>query len=192
MKNLKRDYYIPSNGIKETYEDVKCDVYKYETIGSPCVSIFSGKRVKPVVLYRFETEEKRSIFIEKFIQKERIFWEKREEEKRILKDKELKEISELKVGDIFVSSWGWEQTNIDAYQLIELKNKTGTFREIALKSLSQTSWGSDICAPIKDDFLENSKPFKKILKGNYIRLSSFQHARKIVDKDRTFHRSWYA
>ena len=29
----------------------------------------------------------------------------------------------VKVGDVFVDSWGWEQTNIDFYEVVALKGK---------------------------------------------------------------------
>ena len=30
----------------------------------------------------------------------------------------------VKVGDVFVDSWGWEQTNIDFYQVVGLRGKS--------------------------------------------------------------------
>lgn len=37
---------------------------------------------------------------------------------------------DIKVGDIFYNSWGWEQTNIDFYQVISTTAKTITLRQI--------------------------------------------------------------
>jgi hypothetical protein len=52
----------------------------------------------------------------------------------IKKLKEVKPYTEpkhdIKVGDIFYNSWGWEQTNIDFYQVISTTAKTITLRRI--------------------------------------------------------------
>ena len=33
------------------------------------------------------------------------------------------------------NSFGYDQTNVDAYQLISIKGKTGVFREVALQTV---------------------------------------------------------
>ena len=57
------------------------------------------------------------------------------------------------LGDIFYSSWGYDQTNIDFYQVVELKGKHTLVlrRNKAKKGLSQTSWNG-YTRPIRDEF----------------------------------------
>ena len=38
----------------------------------------------------------------------------------------------LRVGDILYSSWGWEQTNIDFYQVIAIRGSAVDLRQIAM------------------------------------------------------------
>lgn len=39
----------------------------------------------------------------------------------------------FKIGQVLYDSWGWEQTNIDFYEIVEIKNKSIVIREIASK-----------------------------------------------------------
>lgn len=59
----------------------------------------------------------------------------------------------IKIGDIFYNDWGWEQTNIDFYQVVKTTAKTITLRRVKDTSNDYNSYqmsGSKI--PIKDDF----------------------------------------
>lgn len=47
--------------------------------------------------------------------------------------KEEQPLPTVKVGDIFVSSWGYDQTNIDYYKVVNVKNKTAILAEIGQK-----------------------------------------------------------
>ncbi len=40
-------------------------------------------------------------------------------------------VPNVKVGDIFVADWGYDQTNIDFYKVIAMKKKTATFVKLA-------------------------------------------------------------
>lgn len=59
----------------------------------------------------------------------------------------------VKVGDIFSASWGYEQTNIDFYQVIALRGKT----QVVLAAIGAYSRQDGFCSamvkPKKDDFL---------------------------------------
>jgi hypothetical protein len=96
------------------------------------------------------------------------------------------------VGDIFVASWGYEQTNVDAYQVVEKKGATVTLREIALQTVegSQVSHGmADQVVPVKDAFI--GEEFKKRLTGRGINIDSVRYASPMGERE-SFYRSWYA
>jgi hypothetical protein len=96
------------------------------------------------------------------------------------------------VGDIFVASWGYEQTNVDAYQVVEKKGATVTLREIALQTVegSMVSHGmADQVVPVKDEFI--GAPFKKRLTGRGINIDSVRYASPMGERE-SFYRSWYA
>jgi len=94
------------------------------------------------------------------------------------------------VGDIFVASWGWEQTNVDAYQVVTKKGATVTLREIALKSVEGSEgFMSDRVVPVKDAFI--GEEFKKRITGRGINISDCQYA-TLAEEGKDFYRSWYA
>lgn len=96
----------------------------------------------------------------------------------------------VKEGDIFVASWGWEQTNIDAYQVVAKKGATVTLREITTASVEGTEgFMSDQCVPVKDAFI--GEEFKKRITGKYINIDDVRMA-SLAEEGKTFYRSWYA
>ena len=96
----------------------------------------------------------------------------------------------VKEGDIFVASWGWEQTNVDAYQVVAKKGATVTLREIALESVEGSeAFMSDRVVPVKDAFI--GEEFEKRITGRGINISDCQYASPMGDRE-DFYRSWYA
>lgn len=67
----------------------------------------------------------------------------------------------VKIGDIFSFSWGYEQTNINYFQVVGLKGtKQVIIREIAYKITETTGYESYKVAPCKDGFLSSSQFIK--------------------------------
>lgn len=63
----------------------------------------------------------------------------------------------FKKGDILHHSWGWEQTNCDFYQVVEVKKASVVLRKIAAETvLGSEGFMSDRRMPVKDKFLENA------------------------------------
>ncbi|MCR4654739.1 MAG: hypothetical protein K5770_00690 [Lachnospiraceae bacterium] len=58
----------------------------------------------------------------------------------------------VKIGDVFCDSWGYDQTNIDFYQVVDLRGAT----QVVLKPIKKTSrsvgWCSDMVKPEKNSF----------------------------------------
>ena len=76
----------------------------------------------------------------------------REEEPKKAKPEPVNKYG-VKVGDVFYDSWGYEQTNIDFYQVIALRGKT----QVVLAAIGAYSRQDGFCSamvkPKKDDFL---------------------------------------
>jgi hypothetical protein len=86
----------------------------------------------------------------------------------------------LQIGDILVSSWGYDQTNVDYYQVTRLYGKAIGIREIGKKYLSSDGSGSDKVAPDQGAFV--GPEMKKIPRGGYggasVKINSFASAHK--------------
>ena len=60
----------------------------------------------------------------------------------------------VKVGDMFCDIWGYEQTNVDFYQVVDLKGSTTVVLKPVNKNARMIGDMSYMVSPIKDDFLE--------------------------------------
>ncbi len=113
--------------------------------------------------------------------------------KKRIKDKILAETNrkEINVGDLFATSWGYEQTNVDFFQVIEKVSATRVkVQRINLKVNEMTSWASDNISPIKDDFI--GEPMIKTINkyGNISKIDIYEHTGYKTHEGARHHRSW--
>jgi hypothetical protein len=110
---------------------------------------------------------------------------KNEKQKRMDAKKNYQTIS--KPGTIFCHSWGWEQTNIDYYQVVEVLGRTTVIiQQITTKILPHEKEGyssmSGMAVPVPDAFTKDSKPMKKRVSKSgtegqeYISMNSYSSA----------------
>lgn len=123
---------------------------------------YRGKSNKPVFNYRFVSKAARDRHVQIWIQEE-IEDMKRKEDRAKTKKEALKNLEHpFQVGVIVYDSWGYEQTNIDWYQVVECKGRSVVLREIA-GNYEETGFMSGHTSPVKDAFLENHEPVKKLV-----------------------------
>ena len=117
--------------------------------------------------------------------------DKIKEERKAKRAAERKAAQEsVKEGDIYVASWGWEQTNIDAYQVVEKKGASVVIREIAVRSIEGSEqFMSDRVVPVKNAFI--GEPIKKRIVGKHINVDDVRCALP-AEEGKEFYRSWYA
>lgn len=70
-------------------------------------------------------------------------------------EKAARYMEQVKVGDFFVCSWGYEQTNIDFYQVVKKTAKTVTIRPVASTG-EDTGWCTREVVPVKDAFTSDA------------------------------------
>jgi hypothetical protein len=119
--------------------------------------------VKYAVNYRFRTEAQRDEYYAK--------WAGDLERKaadrvaRAAKKKEVRAnmVNPFKVGDIFYDSWGYEQTNIDFYQVVEAGPKSVVIREVAQSGQNERGYSpmSEMVSARPNEFI--GEPVKKPL-----------------------------
>ena len=144
---------------------------------------------KDVFHYRFKSEEKRTEYVNKWLENfKQSQANKIKRKEQAKKDKE-QAIKNIKEGDIFCYSWGWEQTNVSFYQLISRKGKSSAVvREIALESVEECSWASDYVKPLKDNFISGEETVR--LSGDYFKRPHGYAS--LIGDTKKFYRSWYA
>ena len=67
---------------------------------------------------------------------------------------------EVSVGDIFYNSWGYDQTNVDWYQVTRKTSKTVFMKRIR-KNYKEDGFMSGNCVPVKDSFVPDAQEFGK-------------------------------
>ena len=92
----------------------------------------------------------------------------------------------LALGDILVSSWGYDQTNIDFYQVVGFTPSGKSVKLIAIESehVETTGFMSERVRPCPGCPVDGAKSFTKRINPDrdYIALTSYSYARK-VDRD---------
>lgn len=135
-----RDFYRPraSWGAAHirvrTYEDLPgTEVWLYERPpGTPLAMVFGGKRSKPDWHQKFGTAERRERAIANYLDGERARVASQAERRA-----KLNAPHEFEPGQLFVESWGYDQTNIDFYKLEKTRGKTmGYIVPIGSKTVS--------------------------------------------------------
>ena len=112
----------------------------------------SKKQVKPAFNYRYRSISERDEKVNNFIAN----MQTREAEKKAKRAARKTFKHDFKIGDIFCSSWGYDQTNVDFMQVVAITNKTVTIKEIAEKSVNKEGYScmSDFRMPVKDSFVD--------------------------------------
>lgn len=107
---------------------------------------------------------------------------------------------DFKVGQIYYDSWGWEQTNIDFYQVIESKGKSVKIQRIASQyAPSEHQKGMSSMAAYVEP-VQNAFIGEPILKKVNVMLSGNSHSYYLKSKhgwispygNRPVYSSWYA
>lgn len=98
---------------------------------------------------------------------------------------EMKAPHTLKVGDILYTSWGYDQTNVDFYQVTAVvSDRSVKIRQIASKVVSSDGGGCDNVVAIKDAFLSPANEYdktgiemlKRANKTNSVNIASYASA----------------
>lgn len=185
--NMPRDFYLPKCDHLQPVDCTETDaaIYTYEIAGGTYSIGFVGKAAKPAFHYRHHTEAKRSEYIAGFIA-----GRKDAAEAKAKRQAERKAPHTLKVGDILVSSWGYDQTNIDYYQVTRVPGaNTVEIREIGCDSTPEQGFMTASKTAKPNAFI-GEPMLKRVSAGNSVRIASYAHAHLWDGKADRY--SWYA
>jgi hypothetical protein len=196
-----RQVFVPENSQLDQRSGDHGEVYAYELCGKVYAIAFRGSAGKPEWHYSFRTPERREEKISEFfdsIARHQEYKEKRRAEKSAF-------VHDVKPGDIFRSSWGYDQTNIDYYQCVALiGSRMMEVREIGQQS-EETAYMQGKCVPVPGLWLteadyspsgeaykaehghyprKEKAPFRVLIQGSgneepYFRVASYANAYRI-------------
>lgn len=120
MKAMTRDFYRPNiAGGHTVLTDPVAEYYEWEEGETSYAMGFGGKRSAPDFHYRFKSAECRDEHVENWLSNMRRR-AKEESERRAERSKP----HSLKVGSILSMSWGYDQTNVNFFEVTKLIGKT--------------------------------------------------------------------
>jgi len=168
-----REFYIPKNYSQILSDDDLGALVMADQAGC-CVMAFSAKRQKYDFYIKFGTKEK----AEKYVSEWYADLKKRALEK-INKRQALKhQPNPLQVGDILKSSWGYDQTNINYYEVIELIGKrTVEIRAIA-KDRQVTGYEQGTCVPLPGKYIDQPMR-RRVGEWGHVCIERGMYARKV-------------
>ena len=134
---------------------------------------FGGKRRKPDYHYWFRTAEARADHVRNHFQRVQTT------EQRTRERREARKATGrgLDVGDVLYTSWGYDQTNVDYYQVTGLIGKTMVaLREIGA-DITETGWLQGTCKPCPDSFI--GPEFRRVAKDGTCTIDKVRTAWKL-------------
>ena len=139
-------------------------IHLYCMGGAPCAKLVQqtpkGRfKTKTVENIKFNSEERReqwSIWKAGLILKDQ-----RERAERAAARKQLNATAAPTLGMIFCHSWGYEQTNIDYYEVVAVSGRSVTLRELQ-QNRRHTGQMEGTCTPLRGQY-RNSKEIKKLV-----------------------------
>jgi hypothetical protein len=136
---------------------------------------FLGKQSKPFFHYSYRDERHREREVERIAQGRKEELEAKEERRQ----ERLKFRHDFNVGDILYSSWGYDQTNINFYEVTKILGpKFIEIRELAQK-IARSEKTADYVLPMPGRYARHSRPMKKrVAPGGIVKIESFQRAYK--------------
>lgn len=144
------------------------------TTGEACAVAFRGKATKPGFRYRFRSAKLRAAHCNEWADRVMLAAASTAERRAA-----RNQAHTLAVGDVLLSMWGYEQTNVDYYQVTGLHGRTMvTLREIASRR-EETASMQGHCTPCPGQFIGEPRRCRVDGARNDVRLSSFERAAKI-------------
>ena len=116
---------------------------------------------------------------------------------------EKENLDGVKIGDLYVASWGYEQTNLSFFQVVKISAHNAWFIEVApeVKEESDATWGSrtisfktdgGMLTPIRNaTFIKDQlRGDRKSTKHGTIKFAGYAYAHKYNGSE--LYESWYA
>jgi hypothetical protein len=164
-----RETYLPKGARKVSHKFSDAVAYVHsDKSGRPCAMVFYGTQAKPVANYRYRSEEERERSVTRYFEARKdhqVSVNKRREEAKAF-------AHNVRVGDIFTTCWGYDQTNREAFEVIEVRGKFAVLREIAMAS--EERGPSDKVVPQSGAFLsprhegdDQGLPIRRLIQRGY-------------------------
>lgn len=142
-----------------------------DTHGRPCARGYRGRAVKASFRFYFRNAASREKYVSEWVKTETQRIEAKQRRKA-----EQKKPHGYKVGDVLYASWGWEQTNIDFYEIVGVRGAVVDLVGLRQDRV-QTFSMQGTCTPRKGDHVGEVIKGKRPNGMGYVRLTNYSFAR---------------
>ncbi len=144
--------------------------------GRPMTAIWYGRAEKPQIYSTYPNEEYRDKAIQEFLDRRAYRAEvnaQRKQERRLTRD------HNIQIGDIYYTNWGYDQTNIDFYKVVNVRGSRIDLKELTQKYTDRGEGGYPDTVIPGDEFA-NDKIYTVSARadGTVTSLSSFEYLSK--------------
>lgn len=174
---MPREFYAPKGAVKITHKASGAVIY-VKTEPKPHAVGFFGKAQKPTFNFTFKTPERMEAFV-----RERLAHFEQAIQRKAIRHTERKAFKHAtKVGDIYRTSWGYDQTNVEFFEVVEVKGKFAILREVEVASVSD-GFGQDKIVPQSGKYPapryagdDRGQPIRRLVQESYIKIDDVRHA----------------
>lgn len=147
MKTIAR--HKPINSTEILFDDIRAVVYLSERNEHPIATAYSGRRSKPDFCFRFKNEEARDARIQKWVDELKNKAATKKQKALELSAKKKALTHDLVVGDLLISTSGYDETYVTYHEIVGLKGRLGLLLRETETNRTYTSGGEGYATPIK-------------------------------------------
>jgi len=171
---------IPANSKAIQDKNSSAIAYTYELDGRLIAKGFSGRKGGSDYHLRYKDSEARTASINRHFEKVQA----REQDRKDRAKARASFNHTLVIGSILSASWGYDQTQVNFFQVVELVGKKSVKIRAIRSRIDSQELGSDYVVPVKDSFSEwdtftkddNAPTLKRVKEHNVISVSSYANA----------------
>ena len=143
---------LPAGGVRVRDKLSDAEAVIYERGGRLCAMGFHGKATKADWRFSFRDTTSREAHVRKHFEDRRQWMKYRADQRQAEATRRAKGHG-LQVGHILRTSWGYDQTNVEFFQIVELVGSCSVkVCEVASNNIEDTGWASGRSIPAIDQF----------------------------------------
>lgn len=168
-------YGITPEAVKDPRSGEAGEAWRFERAGALYALVFRGSAFKAEWYYRFRNEAERTARIDRFFESV-VSWNA-----EMVKRREARKVEPrgLEVGDVLRASWGYDQTNVDYYEVTSLVgDRMVEVREIGADSREDRGWMRGSSVPMPGRYKGDA--MVRAARNGAVRIDSVRYASKVA------------
>lgn len=164
MARNPKTRFIPTGSKEKTYKAIPGVVVHLCKDGVSAIG-YSGKSNRPDFYFKFPSLSRRNEYVAEYFDKKKKELKERQERSKLAATFK----HNLKVGDIVYDSWGYDQTNIDFYEVVAVPSgKSVKIRKIKQTTIEHSPGAmSGSTSPVPGDFVKDEPEMLKRVKPGH-------------------------